>query len=385
MIIDYVSLFCGIGGIELGLEKANKEEPDQKARSESVSGTQTVQSGGDFSGNSNSLNRRQSGSKDFSFRCVWANDNDRYASQIYRKHFGEKELFEGDIRDVDAGSIPDCQLLTGGFPCQTFSLAGKRKGISENRGTLFTHILRIASAKRPQFLLLENVKGLLSSDNGRTFTIILRSLDGLGYDVEWQVLNSKYFGVPQNRERVFIIGHSRERRSQKIFPIGESSGKPNEMAERGENSATVDASYYKGYDHKRQLISYSENDPLIIADRTRTYAGLGRNLESPKPMTNALSGMPKDNLLMNAVTQEVGNRQGMSFNQSVDKVRKTLGAIRRLTPVECERLQGFPDAWTEGVSDTQRYKLLGNAVTVNVIKFLGERLRECVLSGSTKT
>src|SRR3990167_5374578 len=141
------------------------------------------------------------------FKCVWANEIDKYACKIYRKNFGDKELFEGDIRAVDAISIPDHDLLCAGFPCQSFSIAGKRGGFEDTRGTLFFEIARIASVKRPELLLLENVKGLLSHDSGRTFGTILTTLSDLGYFLEWQVLNSKDFRVPQNRERVFIVGH----------------------------------------------------------------------------------------------------------------------------------------------------------------------------------
>jgi len=363
--VSFVELFRGIGGFRLGLERCR-------------------------------------------WKCVWSNDIDKYSTKVYRSHFGSENDFEGDIREVDAKQIPDHTLLTGGFPCQSFSVAGKRKGLRESRGTLFTSILRIASAKRPKLLLLENVKGLLSSDNGRTFAIILRALDGLGYDVEWQVLNSKYFGVPQNRERVFIVGHSREASSKQIFPIGEVSSDFAEAQEAGGHTNALTS----GYSQSNSRGNY------IISDRTRTKAGLGRNLESPKEETNALSSVQKDNLVLsvelaytkanmkNGRFSEVchsldgGNSKGVSiitlphgYNLGWEKPLPHIGShqgrpynellkegsskIRRLTPVECERLQGFPDGWTEGVSDTQRYKLLGNAVTVNVIQFLGERLSDC--------
>jgi len=173
-------MFCGIGGFRLGLERTG-------------------------------------------WKCVWSNDVDKYACQVYRKNFGCRELVECDIRSVDVDSVPEHTLLTAGFPCQSFSLAGKRKGFEDARGTLFYDIARVAAVKRPSLLLLENVKGLLSNDEGRTFAKILQTLDELGYDVEWQVLNSKHFGVPQNRERVFIVGHLRGTGSRQIFPVGEAS------------------------------------------------------------------------------------------------------------------------------------------------------------------
>ena len=153
------------------------------------------------------------------WKCVWANDIDQYANKIYAKHFGYKELRGGDINDIRTEDIPEHKLLVAGFPCQSFSIAGERRGTKEYRGLLFHQIARVAEAKRPSLLLLENVRGLLSSRNGEDFAIILRTLGKLGYLLEWGLCNSKYFGVPQNRERVFIVGHLGEQSGCQIFPI----------------------------------------------------------------------------------------------------------------------------------------------------------------------
>jgi len=169
------------------------------------------------------------------YRCVWANDNNKYACHVYRKNFGAEELVEADLQTVHADQIPDHDLLTAGFPCQSFSVAEPRKGFQDTRGTLFFDIARVIQAKRPPLLLLENVKGLLSAKavthnqtpiagtGGYVFTRILHVLEDLGYDVEWQVLNSKHYGVPQNRERVFLVGHLRGTGSQQIFPLESES------------------------------------------------------------------------------------------------------------------------------------------------------------------
>ncbi len=380
------------------------------------------------------------------WKTVWANDINKYACQIYRKNFGEQELVEGDIQTIDASAVPNHDLLTAGFPCPSFSLAGKRKGFEDSRGTLFFEITRIAEAKRPRLLLLENVKGLLSNDEGRTFAKILQTLDDLGYDVEWQVLNSKHFGVPQNRERVFIIGHLRTEPTRQIFPIGEANSMASKKASRQQEqiSTCIDSNYWKGadkhgqrtvvlqehsfsgedgrgrgfrtYDNEvpaltQQMGTGGNNIPMVVADRTRSYTNMGRNLESPKPITNALSSVQKDNLVLAVETAHTkanmkegrfskechaldgGKSKAVMVANAVDcdgylrygeRPRDENGKpqllpigirrIRRLTPIECERLQGFPDGWTEGVSDTQRYKVLGNAVTTNVIEFLGQRL-----------
>jgi DNA (cytosine-5)-methyltransferase 1 len=174
----YFSMFAGIGGFELGIKERGE--------------------------------------------CVGYSEIDKYAIQIYQKHFPEHQNY-GDAREIDTDKLPDFDLLVGGFPCQSFSIAGKRGGFEDTRGTLFFEIARIARAKRPAYLLLENVKGLLSHNKGDTFATIVTAIDELGYDCEWCVLNSKNFGVPQNRERVFIIGCLRGRGGGKVFPLGESS------------------------------------------------------------------------------------------------------------------------------------------------------------------
>ena len=134
------------------------------------------------------------------------------------------EWFCEDIRKADPSDIPDFELLCGGFPCQSFSIAGNRGGFSDPRGTLFFEIARLTAAKRPAYLLLENVPGLLNHDGGRTFAAILHTLDRLGYGLEWQVLNSKDFGVPQSRKRVYLIGYLDERCRGKVFPFTETAG-----------------------------------------------------------------------------------------------------------------------------------------------------------------
>lgn len=143
-------------------------------------------------------------------KCVWANDIDASACKVYNRHWSDGTLFEGDINGINPEEIPDHELLVGGFPCQPFSYAGSHLGFSDNRGNLFFAMARIIKAKRPNFLIFENVKGLLSHDEGRTFRQILVTLDELGYNVEWRVFNTKDFGVPQSRERVYIVGYSRE-------------------------------------------------------------------------------------------------------------------------------------------------------------------------------
>ena len=313
--MKYLSLFSGIGGFELGIEAGYSLTVKQAEEAVSGSTPPPAQYEKSLDNRRNTETPKLELHRDMSDlnssygnrwrtnpTCIGYSEIDKYAIQVYEKHFKHKNF--GDITKIKEDELPDFDLLVGGFPCQAFSIAGKRKGFEDTRGTLFFDIARILRAKQPRLFLLENVKGLLSHDSGRTFKTIVSTLTELGYDLQWQVLNSKNFGVPQNRERVFIVGHLRGTSRPKVFPFGEN----------GER------------DIKKQLSRKKTNE--------------GNNIEDDK------------------------SRGGYS-----------LPRIRRLTPKECERLQGFPDNWTEGVSDTQRYKCLGNAVTVNVIK---EIINKCL-------
>jgi len=336
--MKFISLFAGIGGFDLALERLGHE-------------------------------------------CVYANDIDTYCKIVYDKHFNTKQTTQ-DIRTIASGDIPDHDILCGGFPCQSFSVAGKRGGFNDTRGTLFYEIARIAQDKRPTYLFLENVKGLLSHDNGRTFETILRTFDELGYELQWQVLNSKNFGVPQNRERVFIIGHLRKTSRPQIFPLRENTStsqikiigttKGDENTRQGHrdlvyaDSGIVGA--LKATDYKQPLQIIQLNNPTHSNNRIYSTEGIAPTLNTMQGgdrQPKIVQRYPLKFLQRNqkniqgdyAFTVDTSNTGGVKVNHK----------IRKLTPLECERLQGFPDGWTEGVSDTQRYKMLGNAVTVNVI------------------
>ena len=341
--MKFIELFAGIGGFRYGLEKANDTV------------TKRIQQGiQQRSKNNSTIIKSFLGTKQFT--CVWANEIEKYACQIYRKNFGKKELIEGNIRKIPAKSIPNHNLLTAGFPCQSFSIAGKRKGFRDTRGTLFFEICRIVEEKKPNLLLLENVKGLLNHDGGNTFRIILNSLSELGYNCEWEVLNSKNFGVPQNRERVFIIGHLRGTGGQKVFPIGEDGGIFNE---KNPPSGSYLKSPIRGQGDGPMIYDIYNQNLRANQDLAGTLKSEGISETSLGTALILRDGRDKRSCLKEGRTTEVGI-EGQS--------------IRRLTPTECERLQGFPDGWTEGISDTQRYKCLGNAVTVNVIEEIGKRI-----------
>ncbi len=365
--MKFIELFAGIGGFRYGLEKAG--EFIQPGNSLGYMGQDR-----DKSDNNNSNGR---GRRTYTYDCVYANEWDKYAAQIYEKNFGQRPDTR-DITTVGVDEIPDHDLLTGGFPCQAFSIAGKRKGFDDTRGTLFFEIARILQAKKPKYCLLENVKGLLSHDRGRTFQTILATLDELGYDLQWQVLNSKNFGVPQNRERVFIIGHIRGQRRPEVFPIRAASQEPDsrntEIANCLQSPGHACGNYkgmtmihnvYGGFNEGvREFTDYS---PTI-----RTPKG-GGHLPMVADYRYDEGLRIRKNNISPTVRQEF---KGQDISKSALLINEI--NIRRLTPIECERLQGFPDNWTEGISDTQRYKCLGNAVTTNVITEIGKRLYETI-------
>jgi DNA (cytosine-5)-methyltransferase 1 len=363
--MKYFDAFSGYGGFSLGIQKAyagnqqsSEIEQDRKRGN----------------GDSNEVANDVLSSGRTAPLCVGYSEVDKYAIQVYSKHFPTHTNY-GDITKITAESLPDFDLLVGGFPCQAFSIAGKRMGFSDTRGTLFFDIARILKQKQPRLFVLENVKGLLSHEGGNTFRTIISTLDELGYDLQWQVLNSKDFGVPQNRERVFIIGHLRGTRRPEVFPIG-SSNQFNTQSDGQGNAYCLQA----GGDKHRGTYIRQLNNPTHSNNRLYGEDGIS-------PALNTAQGGNRQPKICKAVLtpdrpekRQNGRRikedgepsftlTGQDKHGVFDGVR-----IRRLTPTECERLMGLPDGWTEGVSDTQRYKLCGNGVVVNVVEEIINRL-----------
>ena len=341
--MKYFSLFSGIGGFELGIQRTY----DRLCSPEYEEGLSGIQSQGNSPGITSKIRYPQ---------AVGFSEIDKYATSIYKKHFPSHKEY-GDVSNIKWSNVPDFELLCGGFPCQSFSIAGKRGGFSDTRGTLFFEIARCTQEKQPRLLFLENVKGLLSHDKGRTFGTILNTLDELGYDLQWQVLNSKNFGVPQNRERVFIIGHLRTTPRPQIFPLKETTTGSIKVRARGKH---------------QQDIVYSPEGILNLPAGTHGSAPHLTKIEMKVANT-----VTPDAYLTKGERKRVDGRAVLT---SMHERR-----IRRLTPTECERLQGFPDGWTKkgvdmkgnyvAISDTQRYKVLGNAVTVNVIEEIMKNLK----------
>jgi DNA (cytosine-5)-methyltransferase 1 len=287
---------------------------------------------------------------------------DKYAIKIYERRFKGVRNY-GDATKINERELPDFDLLVGGFPCQAFSIAGKRKGFEDTRGTLFFDIARILAYKKPKHIVLENVRGLFSHDSGRTFQTIIGILSDLGYMVQWELLNSKNYGVAQNRERVYIIGSLGSGSRRQVLPIRNISEE-----DTGENKAielTKGVSQaYRVYDSRGLSTTLRANGGGIGA-KTGLYS-IFTKFRDGKMFIDDRSTCLDANYYKGF--DNMGQRSGAA-RVLLEERRLSLdkSTIRRLTPLECERLQGFPDGWTDGLSDTQRYKTLGNAVTTNVV------------------
>lgn len=313
--MNFLDLFSGIGGFRLGLERAGHTpvgyvEIDKFAR-------QSYQAMYDTTGE-------------------WtAEDINKVTDEEWRK-------FNGTV-----------ELIAGGFPCQSFSIAGKREGfLNQTKGTLFFEVARAVEQIKPRFVFLENVKGLLNHDNGNTFRTILNTFDELGYDVEWRIYNSKDFGVPQNRERVYIIGHLRGDSGREVFPFFGEDGEVNKANVINPLKGKSDYGW-----HFEQEV-HDENGLC------RTVKANGGSGNIPKVIVKEATQKGYDNATV------TGSEQATLTSEY---------SIRKLTPRECWRLQAFPDelfdkAQQAGLSDSQLYKQAGNSVTVNVIEYIGRLL-----------
>lgn len=318
-------------------------------------------------------------------KCIGFCENDKFAIQSYKAMFDtEGEWFRNDITKLKSNEIPYADCWTFGFPCQDISVAGKQKGIIGQRSNIYFAIINLIKSKKeedkPRNLFIENVKNLLSINNGWDFLRVLSEMDNAGYDAEWQVLNSKNFGVPQNRERVFIIGHLRSKSGRKILPI------------TGENSATI-----------KQIIGGSQGERIYSTDGISSTlcgnsGGLGAktglyfidyNLMNNSNVQCARAILTPDRIKKRQNGRRIKEIGDPSFTlTSKDRHGVEInGNVRRLTPKECFRLQGFPDEYFERAkkvnSNNQLYKQIGNAVTVNVIYEIAKKLKEGETNGTS--
>lgn len=297
---DVVSLFAGIGGLDLGFEYAG-------------------------------------------FKLIWANDFDKYAVQTYKKNVGN-HIICGDIYDQQE-NIPNHDILIGGFPCQPFSTLGSLKGFDDNRGTLFFLIKEIIKSNKPKVVVLENVKNLINHDKGRSFAQILNELDGIGYEVRYKVLNSLDFGVPQRRNRIYIIAMKKDSFSN--FEIDFPNGSKNEITAQSILDNDVDLKYF---------ISKKMID-TILGHGTKGY------IVKPTIDTKIAKTLTATMHKMHRASQDNYYTDDYNWSKYNDNSKTN---IRKLTPNEARKLQGFPSDWVQVVSDCQAYKQFGNAVTVNV-------------------
>ena len=294
------SLFAGIGGLDLGFEYAG-------------------------------------------FNVIWANDFDKYAVETYKANVGN-QIVLGDIYDhID--NIPEHDILIGGFPCQPFSTLGSLKGFDDERGTLFFLIKEIVKKNRPKIVVLENVKSFMNHDKGQTFKRILQELDGVGYEVRYTVLNSLNFGVPQRRNRVYIV--AMEKRSFSNFDIDFPEGNEPIITAQDLLDEEVDIKYFIS----NKMIK------TILGHGTKGYI-VKPTIDTPVAKTLTAT-MHK----MHRASQDNYYTDEYNWNRFKDENKSM---IRKLTPNEARRLQGFPSDWNQVVSDCQAYKQFGNAVTVNV-------------------
>ena len=335
------------------------------------------------------------------FECVGHCEIDKFANQAYCAMYNtEGEYYCEDATKINPDEMPDFDLICAGFPCQSFSVAGKRLGFNDTRGTLFFEVARLIAAKRPAFFLLENVRGLLSHDGGKTLETIYSTLVDLGYHFEWSLHNSKYFGVPQERRRLYIVGYLEPRCAGQIFPlacgdaenlrqiVGGSQGQRvydtngiactqcagsggwggktglyfidmNPEPQMTETARCITARQDSGISKHRgehSAVFVEEDAPrAVISPDRETVRQQGRRIKEP-------------NEAMFTITAQ--DRHGVLHH----------GRIRKLMPIECWRLQGYTDeqfrkAEATGLKDGHLYKMAGNSVSVPVICAIGQRIR----------
>ena len=341
----FLDLFAGIGGFRLGMERSGH-------------------------------------------KCIGFCEIDKYARASYQAiHDTEGEIDFKDITEVTDEEFRRLRgkvdIICGGFPCQAFSIAGKQLGFEDTRGTLFYEIARATEQIKPRYIFLENVRNLLSHGEGKTFERMLKILHELGYDAEWQVLNSKNFGVPQNRERVFIIGHLRGECTSRVFPIERenerfnTNGEINQVGNIGKsdrfggNPQVTRVYDINGIPPTLNTMQGGGREPkILVKEATKqgyAAADVGDSINFSHPNSKTRRGRVGKSIANTLLTSD---EQGVVLSDY---------KIRKLTPRECWRLQGFPD-WAfdkaqEVNSNSQLYKQAGNSVTVNVIEEIAKRIK----------
>jgi DNA (cytosine-5)-methyltransferase 1 len=341
----------------------------------------------------------------YGIETIGFSEIDKYAIQVLNYHYPNIKNY-GDITEIKGEDLPTVDIITGGSPCQDLSVAGKGAGLNGKRSGLFFHFMRLIKEKQPTYFVWENVKGALSSSRGWDFARVQIEMEQAGYDVQWQVINAKDFGVPQNRERIFAIGIRKGSGREILFKrIGSSQN----IKTRQQVSSTIHAGYYKqgGRDQqyvKKIIDTGHEGTNIFSTDGiapTQKALGGGQGAKTglycvgiiPESIKEKGNYLPRERIFDakgNArAVSTVGSQHPMyavdlctqgpaTFTENVRTIKARYNAgitnrmrIRRLTPTECERLMGLKDGWTDiGISDTQRYKLCGNGVVVNCVDYI---------------
>ncbi len=342
------SLFSGIGGFDLGFERAG-------------------------------------------LSCAWQCEIDKPAQEVLKKHF-KVEVYN-DVKKITKNNSAAVNVICGGFPCQDVSVAGRRAGLAGERSGLWHEFHRIVAEHLPRWVVIENVPGLLSSNDGKDFAVILRGLVECGYRVAWRILDSQYFGVPQRRRRVFIVASLGNGSCVEV--LFEREGVPGYTPPRRETgkgfAAVAGTLASSGGGLDRPAGNANELDfcvPVLSGTQSSTQNGKSQQLNEldfilPSIVSNgdSHSGFRDEKGLISM--HETGNG---FWTEGLPGLRAQPGGmpenmilqigVRRLTPIECSRLQGFPDDWNDWLKDTQRYKQFGNAVTVNVAEWIGNRIMQ---------
>ncbi len=327
-IYKSIDLFAGVGGIRMGFDNAFENQ----------------------------------------IKTVFVSEWDEYAQKTYKTNFKDDFGIAGDITKIDEKEIPSFDICLAGFPCQAFSLAGKRQGFEDDykglcRGTLFMDVARICEEHKPAVIFCENVKGLVIHDKGRTFKIICKTFEDLGYKVFHEVLNSKNFGVPQNRERIYIVAFRKDIAPDKfVFP--ETTDDTKRIKDIVEEKP-VPAKYYLSDVYLETLRQHK-------ARHESKGNGFGYEIRDWDDVAGAIvcGGMGRERNLI------IDKRQKKLVPTTHIKGEINKEGVRKMTPREWARLQGFPDSFELPLADTHLYKQFGNSVTVNVIEAIAERIKE---------
>jgi DNA (cytosine-5)-methyltransferase 1 len=323
----FIDLFAGIGGIRIALE--------------------------DIGGN-----------------CVFSSEIEKHCQKTYKENFGETP--KGDIKEIDPASIPDHNILAAGFPCQPFSISGKKKGFEDTRGTLFFYIMRVIQEKKPDVVFLENVKHMIYHDKKRTLQTILRSLEEEGYYVSWKVLNAKDFALPQNRERLIII-------ASRDWKFDFAKVKSSDKAVLIRDILEEDSEEYE----------YLEPDEYTILEekmwRKQSSGLIFCGYRNKKIRQN---GVRKNTTHLSRVHKQPNRIYHIDGTHPTIPSQETSGrfwiyngdSVRKLTMTECFRLMGFPEDYKKISSKTELYKQIGNSVPINLIESVGLAVKECMFA-----